>query len=267
MRHDFEQRKQNRIDWAENQAAKNVQQSNSSYKRANDLGSIIPMGQPILVGHHSERRHRALLKRIDNAMRKSVESLDKAKHYANKAEAIENNTAIFSDDPNALDKLREKLKSLEELQALMKNVNGAIRKYMNNPDGLIEVLIDLGFNETRIIDLLTPDNVGFTGYRAFKLTNNNANIRRLKLRIEKLEKVTSQETATETIGEIRIVKNVEANRVQIYFPGIPSEEIRKSLKGRGFRWCRSEGAWQRHLNDFAFFIAKQIISGHVNAAV
>ncbi len=43
------------------------------------------MGQPILVGHHSERGHRSLLQKSDNAMRKSVELDDKADYYANKA--------------------------------------------------------------------------------------------------------------------------------------------------------------------------------------
>ena len=42
-------------------------------------------GQPILVGHHSERRHRALLERADNDMRKGIEASDTANRYERRA--------------------------------------------------------------------------------------------------------------------------------------------------------------------------------------
>ena len=38
-------------------------------------------GTPILVGHHSEKRHRRDLKRIDDRTRKSIEEMDKANYY------------------------------------------------------------------------------------------------------------------------------------------------------------------------------------------
>jgi len=47
--------------------------STAAYDRSNASVEHIPLGQPILIGHHSERGHRAALKRSDNAMRKSVE--------------------------------------------------------------------------------------------------------------------------------------------------------------------------------------------------
>src|SRR6266511_1234676 len=42
---------------------------------------LIPPGQPILVGHHSERGHRAALRRIDGRMRRSIEEDGKAQHH------------------------------------------------------------------------------------------------------------------------------------------------------------------------------------------
>ena len=38
------------------------------------LQDVIPLGQPILVGHHSEKRHRKHLERIDNLQRKQNET-------------------------------------------------------------------------------------------------------------------------------------------------------------------------------------------------
>jgi hypothetical protein len=44
-------------------------------------------GEPVKIGHHSEGRHRRLIEKADNDMRKGCEALDKAKHYERRAEA------------------------------------------------------------------------------------------------------------------------------------------------------------------------------------
>ena len=54
------------------------------------------------------------------------------------------------------------------------------------------------------------------------------------------------------------IANAENNRLQIFFDEIPSPELRQELKGRGFRWARSEGAWQRQLTDNAIYFASRI---------
>ena len=60
--------------------------SNAAFERSNNAVKDIPFGQPILVGHHSERTHRAALKRSDQAMRKSVDEMHKAEAHESKAE-------------------------------------------------------------------------------------------------------------------------------------------------------------------------------------
>ena len=60
--------------------------SNAAFERSNNAVKDIPFGQPILVGHHSERTHRASLKRSDQAMRKSVDEMHKAEAHESKAE-------------------------------------------------------------------------------------------------------------------------------------------------------------------------------------
>lgn len=57
----------------------------SRYNNARAIGSHIPFGQPILVGHHSERRHRRDIERIDNNMRKCVEESEKAEYLKGRA--------------------------------------------------------------------------------------------------------------------------------------------------------------------------------------
>ncbi|KAB1228466.1 DUF3560 domain-containing protein [Chryseobacterium viscerum] len=60
--------------------------STDHYNRSKDLVKHIPMGQPILVGHHSEAGHRRTLDRSWSAMGKSVELSDKASSHENKAD-------------------------------------------------------------------------------------------------------------------------------------------------------------------------------------
>ena len=128
MKSNFEERRQNRKERYEELADKNRQQSEERYDAARGIGSRIPMGQPILVGHHSERGHRAELKRIDNNMRKSVEHNAKAHYYEDKAQTIDNDRAIYSDDPAGHPKVEAtSLADLEEYQAWMKAINKLCR--------------------------------------------------------------------------------------------------------------------------------------------
>ncbi len=57
-------------------------------KNASAISSMIPLGQPILIGHHSERRHRKDMERIDNNMRKSVEESKKAEYFLDKSDTL-----------------------------------------------------------------------------------------------------------------------------------------------------------------------------------
>ena len=51
------------------------------------------------------------------------------------------------------------------------------------------------------------------------------------------------------IGDIEILDNLNYQKVELHFPGKPSDEIRKNLKAWGFRWVRSVGCWSRGLNN------------------
>jgi hypothetical protein len=96
-------------------------------------------------------------------------------------------------------------------------------------------------------------------FPAYAFRNSLAEINRLKRRISLLEVQALRKTKEETIKGVRVVENVEANRVQLFFPTIPEEGMRKKLKAHGFRWCKSEGAWQRHLNPNSVHTAKYLL--------
>ena len=67
-------------------------------------------------------------------------------------------------------------------------------------------------------------------------------------RIAGLERRRSAESVERTVGDVRVVENVEENRLQLFFPGKPDAGIRGDLKRAGFRWSPSNGCWQAHLS-------------------
>ena len=58
-----------------------------AHKTVDAILESIPPGQPILVGHHSERRHRRDIERMDNGMRKAVSAFKTAEYWQRRAAA------------------------------------------------------------------------------------------------------------------------------------------------------------------------------------
>lgn len=69
----------------ENAAANSEKQSNAAWQASHEGRDFLSLGEPIKVGHHSEKRHRALIERNHNRMGKSIELGEKAKEQADKA--------------------------------------------------------------------------------------------------------------------------------------------------------------------------------------
>ncbi len=80
-------------EWAKKRAAKlenaalNAEKkSNEYYEASNEGREFLSLGEPIKVGHHSEKRHRALIERNHNRMGKSVEFSKKAEEYKSRVD-------------------------------------------------------------------------------------------------------------------------------------------------------------------------------------
>ena len=176
----YEERQQNRLDRYEALADKATVKSTVLATRSNQMAECIPFGQPILVGHHSEKRDRNFRSKIHSIMGKSVQEMKKAEYYQNKADSV-GKGGISSDDPNAIEKLKSKLEKLQQAQELMKKANKLIKKFPEH-NARLEGLIELGFSKEKAIDVLNP-KYGSIGFASYSLQNNNAEINRLKKRI------------------------------------------------------------------------------------
>ena len=67
-------------------AASAEKKSTQYYEASNEGREFLSLGEPIKIGHHSEKRHRALIDRNWERMGKSVAMSEKAEQHENKAE-------------------------------------------------------------------------------------------------------------------------------------------------------------------------------------
>lgn len=86
---DKTQRAEHRAGYLEERAERRTAESDQRWQASRDAVAGIPMGQPILVGHHSESRHRAALARSDRHARASIDLDAQAKSDAARAQAAE----------------------------------------------------------------------------------------------------------------------------------------------------------------------------------
>lgn len=250
---DYEARKEARIQRTRERAEKAAAAAQVEADKAHALSERMWFGQPILVGHHSETRHRRDIAKRDRAISKAVELADKSKALARRADAAEKNSMVSSDDPSAANKLRAKMEELEARRTRMVAANKAIRSKAPK-----EALVVLGFSEKLVEQLMTPDFAGRLGFPAYALQNASAECARIRKRIEALEAEASRPKA-ETIHMDGARIEEGDNRVRIVFDDRPSPEMVSRLKSKGFRWAPSVGAWQRQANNAARYAAKSIL--------
>lgn len=215
----FESKKERKLEAYRRLAEKNTNESQSRRESSHKLADAIPFGQPILVGHHSERRHRKDLERINRDFAKSIEFADKAEQYERKISNLENPRAVSSDDPDAITKLKAKLAGMEQMRETTKGRR----------------------------------------HEGWELSNLSANIRRVKRRIEALQAAEKIPDVNIEVGGVRVHSDKIENRLKIVFADIPSVEVRNFLKARGFRWSPYNKAWQRQLSNTSVYHAEELL--------
>ena len=266
-RSNYEERQVARKERLLERADKADRRADDAERAVDEIAGAIPMGQPILVGHHSERRHRRDLERIDRGMRKTIEERKYADDLRRRAESV-GTAGVSSDDPDAVTKLQAKHDELERKQEQMRDLNAAWRK-AGKPDptdaerwkaiadtvGLTSDELD----ELRIKLAKRPPWEDFRPALSWELQNNGAEIRRLKRRLAELAAAEGAEHLEVDHGVCQLVEDPDDNRVRLVFDAKPPDHVRALLKRFGFRWSRQSQAWQRHLNNAGRYAAKSVI--------
>jgi uncharacterized protein DUF3560 len=172
-------------------------------------------------------------------MRKSIDMSQEAADLRGQAAAV-GSGGISSDDPDAVAKLQAQLAEAEAEQQRMT----AINKLLWKSDRAMQ-----------------PDELGRVLYYApYQITNNGANIRRLKARIAALPKVAEQEPAFEEIVGDGWRIYAEDNRLCIHFEQRTSKELYKALRSHGFIWSPTRDAFVRKFSTQAVYWARRLVS-------
>ena len=164
---------------------------------------------------------------------------------------------IRQDDPQAIPKLQKKLDGLVKAQETMKAVNAYYRKH-GTLDGCPHLSPDN--IENLKADMASSWHYEKKPFQSWELSNNNAEIHRVRQRIESLTRAKETVYVGWEFDGGHVEANREQSRLQVFFEDKPDAEARQQLKEHGFRWAPSVGAWQRLLNGNAYYAADRIPS-------
>ncbi len=236
----LEAKMERRTIWAGKAAAR----SESRSARARNIGDAIPFGQPILVGHHSERRSRADAQRIHSNLTKAVEELRLAEHHEQRAGGIaaQLKRSVFSDDTNAIEALEARIAQREAEAERRKTINAAFKKAKGEAPARFASLVATGLL-TQMEALSLAGTMASMRYErpfpSYSLTNLNSSVRRDRERIAALK---LQQDRTETARKQGGVKLEGVGEyVRITFAEKPAREVLEALREAGFRW--GGGSW------------------------
>lgn len=167
--------------WAEKREAR----AESAFDRAGDIADSIPFGQPILKGHHSQRRAERDQERIEAGMRAGIDHSRTAERMRERADNIERaaEAAIYSDDPDAPERLAAKIAGLEADRLAIKAYNKSCRAGYRD----LSLLTPQQQTDLRMIARVASFQIGPHGeYPSYGLSNLSGNINRLKKRLAEL---------------------------------------------------------------------------------
>lgn len=306
---DSQTKKAARVYWLKIRAAKKALESAQLAAQSHDMGSRRPFGQPLVGSPARMRTQRNAINKLVAVSDRAHEAYEESKRLERKAAAAERNTAIYSDDSQAIDKIKTKITLLDNeltaLRALRKKHGKSAKPILNYRQESFIIPNMYHADQTYVLEqkemtkseykkathwsdsggtkipvgaqhrirvylsilpgascavFLTdskvhpkPENEQPATAEApsnYQITRLGAEVARLKKRLVELEHRAEVQAAppkaTVMIGDIEVVDNVERMKIELWFPGKPSVEVRTMIKSYGFRWIRSGGCWSRN---------------------
>lgn len=175
-----------RQEWAGKAAAR----ADRRFGAAHKLADGIPLGQPILVGHHSAPHARRDAERIDSNMHKAVEESALAHHHISRASglALQLEHSIFSDDANAIAALQARVAAREQEAERYAALNKAWRRSKGDVTDFAQIA-GLTDGAAQTIAKVIADAYSWEKQPipSWQLTNLRANIRRDHERIAEIK--------------------------------------------------------------------------------
>ena len=199
----MERHAERRREWAESRDRKR----DAALKASPDAVAGIPFGQPILVGHHSERRHRKALERQERKGFESVEHSRMGEHHRTRAANIERqlSTSVFSDDHDAIERLEERIAEREAERDVIKAMNATLRRWRRGKpkDAMpsVEEIKALEIDGPAYLKYVAraqqhlPAHLWEARVPSYALSNLSSNIRRDQQRLDQLRAAREKASA------------------------------------------------------------------------
>ena len=228
--------------------------------RQNSIEAMMPSVMISGAGNFNTRKKEKQNKARDKFWNEYGELFDENNYYTRKIFKMLNNMMIYSNDDLVIEKLENKIADLEESQKLMKDVNAYYRKN-KTLDGC-ELLTEKEINEIKTnMQYHSWYDVPFAPY---SLTNNNADIRRTKQRLEEIKRLKERaevknEEKYPSVDGVKVEEDGSDMRIRLIFDDIPSADVRDLLKKHGFKWSPKNSAWQRQLTTNGIWATKQVL--------
>lgn len=180
----LEARAAKREQWAESAKAK----QQAACEQARETAKRFEFGQPILVGHHSEKGARRDQAKMQGAMTRAHEAGKLAERHSAKAKGIARalGRTVFSDDPDAAGRLEARIAEAEAELARVKAINAALRK--DHGTGTVDALKALDPTPEELANIRAWAQMQPNPAKPIKIntTNITARIRRDNQRLEAL---------------------------------------------------------------------------------
>lgn len=119
--YNLQERAKRKAEQYENWAQARQRKSDQYYNASNEGAEFLSLAEPIKIGHHSEKRHRALIERNHSRMDKAMENLKKADEHEYKAKQWEKRTEdINLSMPESLEYFKDQYEKAREHHQLLK---------------------------------------------------------------------------------------------------------------------------------------------------
>lgn len=223
------------------------QKATEHFRKADEAIDGIPFGQPILVGHHSEGKHRRAIERCHANGFAGVADLKMAENHASKAAGISEHLAssVFSDDHDAIEQLEQRIKENTEKADKYVEINKAWRKCKGDVAAMVatglvgQKLAETMAHTAKLCPWINPP-------LGLDVTSLRAAIRRDKQRIEQIGRINARLAKAEESGGIHL-QELRDGWCLVTFAEKPDYSIISDLKAAHFYWSRP--AWSGKLAD------------------
>lgn len=212
------------------------------------ISSMITGGSnfPVKRAERANRNADAALQRLNQWTEKFIKRCNRQQRLTGWAE---------------IERLQEKVDTLQRLQEMMKAANKVIRNKKLADVEKIDELVALGFKEEQATQLLVPTAWQPAGFAPYQLTNNNAKIKDAQARIARLTRIAESADRELVINGVTVKVCNSEERLRLCYVGKPDADTISLLKQNGFKWSPSNTAWQRQLTDNAYWAAARVLAG------